>query len=144
VVAIMLQVKEGPAVAARASRFRDPEALERQVLALRQRNSPTGRGPAEFDRGASAALSWLLTGGVAPLTGVDSGQSTPVAAAVVHELAAAEGLIYQRRSPQRELARGVQHALMWAQYATATPPAPPPLSAGLPRSRLTITSRELE
>jgi hypothetical protein len=52
----------------------------------------------------------------------------------VHELAAAENLIYQRRSVRREFARGVQHALMWAQYASATPavpaPRPPPCSAG--------------
>jgi hypothetical protein len=118
-------------VAERAGRFRAREALERQILTL-QRISPTGCGPAEFDRGAGAALSWLLTGGIAPLTGVDCAQSTPPAAAGVHELAAAEDLIYQRRSPRREFARGVQHALMWAQYATAAPPVPAPRPAWNP------------
>ena len=44
--------------------------------------------------------------------------------AVVHELAAAEAVIYGRRQSRREYARGVEHALMWAQYATAAPPAP--------------------
>jgi hypothetical protein len=56
----------------------------------------------------------------------------PPAAALVQELAAAEDLIYQRRSPRRAFARGLQHALMWAQYATAAPPVAiprPPQSA---------------
>ncbi len=131
-----------------AGRFRAREALERQILALQQRDSSTGCGPAEFDRGAGAALSWLLVGGIAPLTGVDTAPSTPLARAVVHELAAAEDLIYQWRSPRREFARGVQHALMWAQYATAAPPAPapqtPPPSVGFPRPRPTITPRRAE
>jgi hypothetical protein len=111
-------------MAERPGRFRTREILERQILALQQRTHPSGVGSGEFDRGARAALSWLLAEGVAPLTGFDSAQSPPAAAAVVHELAAAENLIYQRRSAQREFARGVQHALMWAQYATAAPPVP--------------------
>jgi hypothetical protein len=94
---------------------------------------PAGRPDVfEFDQGAGAALRWLVCGGPAPLTGSgtgpgtgpDTGRSPPPAAAVVRELAAAEDLIYQRRSPRREFARGVLHALMWAQYATAAPPVP--------------------
>jgi hypothetical protein len=57
------------------------------------------------------------------LTETVTGQPPP-SAAVVRELAAAEELIYQWRPSRREYGRGVQHALMWAQYATATPPSP--------------------
>ena len=38
--------------------------------------------------------------------------------------AAAEAAIYGRPPTQRDYARGVEHALMWAQYATAAPPVP--------------------
>jgi hypothetical protein len=115
-------------VAELAGRFRAREMLEQQILALRQRTDATGGGLGEFDRGAGAALSWLLADEAAPLTGADTEQSPPAAAAVVHELAVAENLIYQRRSVLREFARGVQHALMWAQYASATPPPAVPCS----------------
>ena len=121
--------RKGPgAVAERAGRFRASEALQQQILALQQQTGPTGGGPGEFDRGAGAGLGWLLAGGAAPLTGAMTGQPPP-AAAVVQELAAAEDLIYQRRSsPRREFARGVQDALLWAQYATAAPPVAVPRS----------------
>jgi len=76
-----------------------------------------------FALGALAALQWLTEGGAGPLTG--QAVSTPVTVrAVVHELAAAENLIYGRFSGKREYARGVQHALMWAQFATSAPPVP--------------------
>ena len=47
------------------------------------------------------------------------------ARAVVAELGRAEKLIYGRSSRRLDVtrARGVQHALMWAQYAPATPPS---------------------
>lgn len=43
---------------------------------------------------------------------------------IVHELAAAEAIIYGPRSTGREYARGVEHALLWAENATAGPPVP--------------------
>ena len=55
---------------------------------------------------------------------MDVAQQPVTVRAVVHELAAAEAVIYGRRQSRREYARGVEHALMWAQYATAAPPAP--------------------
>jgi anti-sigma regulatory factor (Ser/Thr protein kinase) len=111
-------------VGQRAGRFRPRPALEQQITALEQPR-PADGPPAEFRRGARAALRWLLAGGPAPLTETVTGQSPP-SPPVVRELAAAEALIYQWRSSRREYGRGVQHALMWAQYATATPPSPTP------------------
>jgi len=48
-----------------------------------------------------------------------------LARAVVAELGRAEEVIYARSSRRLDVARarGVQHALMWAQYASATPPS---------------------
>ena len=68
-------------------------------------------------------FEWLAQGGPGPLT-TDVAQQPVTVRAVVHELAAAEAVIYGRRQSRREYARGVEHALMWAQYATAAPPAP--------------------
>jgi hypothetical protein len=45
-------------------------------------------------------------------------------------LAAAEELIYQWRSLRREYGRGVQHAMMWAHYATARRPCSTVTSTG--------------
>ena len=47
------------------------------------------------------------------------------ARAVVAELGRAEEVIYGRSSRRYDVARarGVQHALMWAQYAAATSPS---------------------
>ena len=109
-------------MAERAGRFRPGPALEQQVTALEQPHPADGPTP-EFRRGARAALRWLLAGGPAPLTETVTGQPPP-STVVVRELAAAEELIYQWLSSRREYGRGVQHALMWAQYATATPPSP--------------------
>ena len=108
-------------VAERAGRFRPRPALEHQITALEQPRPADGPTP-EFSSGALAALRWLLAAGPAPLTGTITGQSPPPTA-VVRELAAADKLIYQLRSSRREYGRGVQHALMLAQYATATPPS---------------------
>ena len=113
-------------MAERAGRFRPGPALEQQITALEQPRPADGPSP-EFRRGARAALRWLLAGGPAPLTEAVTEQPPP-ATAVVRELAAAEEMIYQRRSSRRDYARGVEHALMWAQYATATPPSPAPPS----------------
>jgi hypothetical protein len=67
-----------------------------------------------------------LTAAVSPHPGAPS---APRAAAVAGELAAVEQLIYHWRLSRREYGRGVQHALMWAHYATATPPSlAPPVS----------------
>jgi hypothetical protein len=108
-----------------ARRFRSQAVLEEQLAALQesQEPGPGANAPPEFGRGAVAALRWLLAGGPGPLTRTVTGQLPP-SAAVVREMAAAEDLIYQRRSGQRDYAQGVQHALMWAQYATAAPPFP--------------------
>ena len=113
-------------VAERAGRFRPGPALQQQITALEQ-PCPADDPMPEFRRGARAVLRWLLAGGPAPLTETVTEQPPPPAA-VVRELTAAEALIYQRRSSRREYGRGVQHALMWAQYATATPPSPTPPS----------------
>ena len=68
-------------------------------------------------------MRWLIEGGPGPLT---STLETPIPQrAVVHELAAAEAVIYGHPTAQRDYASGVEHALMWAQFATACPPAPP-------------------
>jgi hypothetical protein len=109
------------------ARLRDRGVLERQIAALRaESGSGVARDDVDFRRGALAALRWVMEGGAGPLTG--SMSLLPVGlAAIVKELAAAEDLIYGRPSPHREFARGVEHALMWAQFATAAPPLPPPL-----------------
>lgn len=77
----------------------------------------------EFERGALAALQWLQEGGPGPVTDEVGGRPT-AARVIVHELAAAEALIYGASSERTGYAQGVEHALMWAQYATAAPPVP--------------------
>jgi hypothetical protein len=100
---------------------------------LQQQTGPTGGGPPGVRAWSRGRLSRLLAGGAGPLTWAMTGQPPP-GAAVVQELAAAKDLIYQRRSPRREFARGLHHALIWAQYATAAPPVaiprPPPSAPG--------------
>ena len=78
----------------------------------------------EFRRSARQALRWLLVGGPGPLI-ADAGAGPVPARAVVAELGRAEKVIYTRSSRRLDVARarGLQHALIWAQYATATPPS---------------------
>jgi hypothetical protein len=100
------------------ARLREPGVLAAQVEALRA--GPLDCG--EFERGALAALRWLLDGGPGPVTGEVDRCSTD-ARTVVRELAAAEALIYGPGSGPVDYARGVEHALMWAQFATCRTPA---------------------
>jgi hypothetical protein len=60
--------------------------------------------------------------GVGPLSGALATSIT--FQANVHELAAAEAIIYGPPSTGREYARGVEHALLWAESATSGPPVP--------------------
>ena len=99
---------------------REPEVLAEQMAALCAESKRTA---SEFALGALDALQWLTQGGPGPLT-MDVAQLPVTVRAVVHELAAAEAATYGRQPSRREYARGVEHALMWAQYATAAPPAP--------------------
>ena len=102
------------------ARLREPEVLAGQMAALCAESKRTA---SQFALGALDALQRLTHGGPGPLT-TDVVQQPVTVRAVVHELAAAEAVIYGRRQSRREYARGVEHALMWAQYATAAPPAP--------------------
>jgi hypothetical protein len=101
------------------ARLRDREAIAAQVVALRG----GAAGPAgEFECGALAALCWLLDGGPGPITG-EIGGHRPVARAIVRELAVAEAVIYGSTTDRIAFARGVEHALMWAQFVTCSTPA---------------------
>ena len=102
------------------ARVREPEVLAEQMAALCAESKRTA---SQFALGALDALRWLAQGGPGPLTAAIVQQPVTVRA-VVHELAAAEAVIYGRWQSRGEYARGVEHALMWAQYATAAPPAP--------------------
>ena len=117
-------------------RLRAREVIENEIAALAPSPSgdgggiPAGRKPAaevgEFRRSARHALRWLLVGGPGPLLADAAADVGAVPArAVVAELGRAEKVIYARSSRRLDVARarGVQHALMWAQYATATPPS---------------------
>jgi len=104
-------------------RIRQRPILEQQLAALRELDQ-TGRATA-FQHGALAALTWMIEGGPGPLTGALTARPVP-SRAIVAELATAEELIYGRPSPRRDYARGVEHALMWAQHATAAAPLAPP------------------
>jgi hypothetical protein len=93
---------------------------------LRQRDILTAqlascqRFDSSFGRGAAAALCWLTAGGPGPLTGAPA---APIGfGAIVHEPAAAEAIIYGSPATGREYARGVEHALLWAEFATSAPP----------------------
>ena len=99
--------------------------LAAQIAALRAVATGTSSEgtSSEFVRGALGALHWLIGGGPGPLT-ADAVHTPVTVRAVVHQLAAAEAVIHGRRLDRREYAQGVEHALMWAQYATAAPPVP--------------------
>ena len=112
------------------ARVRPSEVLVGQIAALSAASKTTS---SEFVRGALDALQWLTDGGPGPLT-ADAAHKPVTVRAVVHELAAAEAVIHGRRLTRREYAQGVEHALMWAQYATAAPPAPPKASGMPPES----------
>ncbi len=103
--------------------LRDREVLAAQVSALRgDAAGPVGA----FELGASAALCWLLDGGPGPVTGEVTGEvaGRPNSArAIVRELAAAEALIYGASPDRIAFFRGVEHALMWAQFVTCSTPA---------------------
>jgi hypothetical protein len=99
---------------------REPKVIAEQMAAPCAESKRTGT---KFSLGAFDALQWLTNGGPGPLTG-EATQKPVTVRAVVHELAAAEAAIHGRRPIQRDYARGVEHALMWAQYATAAPPVP--------------------
>jgi hypothetical protein len=79
--------------------LRDREIIAAQVAALRD----DAAGPArEFERGALAALCWLLEGGSGPITDKLCGRpGTP--RAIVQELAAAEALIYGATTDRADL-----------------------------------------
>jgi hypothetical protein len=97
------------------SALRDRESIAAQIAALRG-------DAAEFERGALAALCWLLEGGPGPVTDEPSVRpGTP--RAIVRELAAAEAVIYGASTERTDFARGVEHALMWAQFVTCCGPA---------------------
>ena len=99
--------------------LRDREVLAAQVSALRGDAAvPVG----EFECGAVAALCWLLDGGPGPVTAEVTGRPS-TARAIVRELAAAEALIYGTTTDRSDFARGVEHALMWAQFVTCSTPA---------------------
>jgi hypothetical protein len=111
---------------------REPAVLAEQMAVL---CAESKRTPSMFSLGALDALRWLTRGGQGPLTADDAPQPVTVRT-VIHELAAAEAVIYGRQHSRREYARGVEHALMWAQYATSAPPmplpkTPPPVRPGL-------------
>jgi len=112
------------------ARLREGGELSAQLSVL---GAESERTASSFVRGARDALRWLVGGGPGPLTGV---LETPIALrSVVHELAAAEAVIYGPRSAQRDYASGVEHALMWAQFATACPPTPPQRTVAVPPPR---------
>jgi hypothetical protein len=95
------------------TRLRQREILDAQLAQCRQVDN-------SFNEGAVAALRWLTRGGHGPLTGARAGFISFTT--VVHELAAAEALIYGVASDRRDYACGVEHALLWAEYAAPGPP----------------------
>jgi hypothetical protein len=97
------------------TRLRQREILNAQLIRCQRVDNP-------FTRGAAAALRWLAVGGPGPLTGA---VATPINfEVIVRELATAEAIIYGPLSDGRQYARGVEHALMWAESATSGPPVP--------------------
>lgn len=102
-----------------SARLRNHDVLQAQIAVL-AREANDG-DPTDFRRGALAALRWVAEGGPAPLTGCLEGREVSVGA-IVRELAAAEAIIYGRPSRHRTYCTGAEHALMWAQFATASPP----------------------
>jgi hypothetical protein len=98
-----------------------------------------------FIDGALLGLRWMVWAGPGPLTGLPTARPVP-ARAVARELHAAQ--TSPRRAParipspgrragdrDRDFALGVQEALLWVGYATASPPDPFGPLAGYPTSR---------
>ena len=105
-----------------AARLRDLVVLKEQIGELacdiaEHRGDPV----VDFQQGAMVALRWVTRGGPAPLTGCFDDAPISVQA-IVRELAAAEAVICGRQSRHRTYCTGTEHALMWAQFATASPP----------------------
>ena len=99
--------------------LRDPEVIAAQIAAL---DKCMARSAGEFERGASAALCWLLGDGPGPVTGEVAGRPG-TARAIVRELAAAEAVVYGTTTDRTDFARGVEHALMWARFVPCSSPA---------------------
>ena len=99
-------------------RLRAPAEIASELDALKAaRSLPEG-----FRAGARAALLWATRGGAGPLTGAMVTPPPPMRA-IVAELSAAEAIIYGRPSTCRDFAVGVEHALLWVECATPTPPS---------------------
>ena len=79
-------------------------------------------GPADHDH--IERLRWLTAGGPGPLTGTLA--TSLDFQSVVHELAAADNIIYGPPCSGRDYARGLEHALLRAENAAAGPPVPDP------------------
>jgi hypothetical protein len=113
-----------------ADQQRPRATIESEIAALAV-GDPTDPQVGQFRLAAGRALRWVLAGGPGPLTArsAPAGQygepGQPSPRELVAELAKADAIIYGRSSRPRDVqrARGVQHALMWARYATATPPS---------------------
>jgi hypothetical protein len=102
------------------ARLRDRSVLSAQIAELGERKDAASP---QFRQGAIDALRWLCVGGPGPLSGVLAG--LPIRPEViVRELAAAEAIIYGEPSGCRDYACGLEHALMWAEFATPAPPVP--------------------
>jgi hypothetical protein len=99
-------------------RLHDQETIAAELDALATAASLS----AGFRAGAAAGLRWVTGGGPGPLTRVMA-TSPPAWRAVVAELSAAEAVIYGRPSARHDFALGVEHALLWAEFATPTPPS---------------------
>lgn len=99
-------------------RLREPTAIAAELTALTAARSL----PGGFRTGARAALLWATRGGAGPLTGAIVTPPPPMRE-IVAELSAAEAIIYGRPSTCRDFAVGVEHALLWVECATPTPPS---------------------
>jgi hypothetical protein len=109
--------------------------LAAQIAAL---SAATKTTSSKFVRGALDAPHWLIEGSPVPLT-AEAAHKPETVRALVHELAAAEAVIHGRERNRRAYTQGVEHALMWAQYATAAPPVPPEPT---PRRHRTVHLRD--
>jgi hypothetical protein len=100
------------------ARLRERDVIDAEVAALREVDPMGGSSGARWRR-----CNGCWKAGPGPVTGEVGGRPT-AARVIVHELAAAEALIYGARSERAGYAQGVEHALMWAQFATCSTPAP--------------------